>query len=108
VPHGILGVFNTILYENEFQDPQKFPTDHQSFSRAIYFSSAEKKSSSFFLYVIYFLRCSQLHFCVLLTQAIQSLFHHYSDPAVFLYLAILYFLGKHHVMHSGTPCGIND
>jgi hypothetical protein len=22
VPHGILGVFNTILYENEFQNPQ--------------------------------------------------------------------------------------
>jgi hypothetical protein len=24
VPHGILGVFNTILYENEFQNPQIF------------------------------------------------------------------------------------
>jgi hypothetical protein len=24
VPHGILGVFNTILYENEFQIPQIF------------------------------------------------------------------------------------
>jgi hypothetical protein len=36
LPHGILHVFNTILYENEFQNP---PTDHQSFSRAIYFSS---------------------------------------------------------------------
>jgi hypothetical protein len=22
VPHGIFGVFNTILYENEFQNPQ--------------------------------------------------------------------------------------
>jgi hypothetical protein len=36
VPHGILRVFNTILYENEFQN--NFPTDHQSFSRAFYFS----------------------------------------------------------------------
>jgi hypothetical protein len=25
VPHGILGVFNTILYKNEFQNPQIFP-----------------------------------------------------------------------------------
>jgi hypothetical protein len=24
LPHGILGVFNTILYENEFQNPQIF------------------------------------------------------------------------------------
>jgi hypothetical protein len=24
VPHGILHVFNTILYENEFQNPQIF------------------------------------------------------------------------------------
>jgi hypothetical protein len=24
VPHGILGVFTTILYENEFQNPQIF------------------------------------------------------------------------------------
>jgi hypothetical protein len=24
VPHGILGVFNNILYENEFQNPQIF------------------------------------------------------------------------------------
>jgi hypothetical protein len=24
VPHWILGVFNTILYENEFQNPQVF------------------------------------------------------------------------------------
>jgi hypothetical protein len=24
VPHGILRVFNTILYENEFQNPQNF------------------------------------------------------------------------------------
>jgi hypothetical protein len=24
VPHGILRVFNTILYENEFQSPQMF------------------------------------------------------------------------------------
>jgi hypothetical protein len=29
-----------------------------------------------------------------------DLFHNYSNPAVFLYLAILYFLGKHHVMYS--------
>jgi hypothetical protein len=28
LPHGILHVFNTILYENEFQNPQIFPTDH--------------------------------------------------------------------------------
>jgi hypothetical protein len=40
VPDGILGVFYTmtILYENEFQNPQIFPTDHQSFSRGIYFT----------------------------------------------------------------------
>jgi hypothetical protein len=24
LPHGILGVFNTILYENKFQNPQIF------------------------------------------------------------------------------------
>jgi hypothetical protein len=24
LPHGIFGVFNTILYENEFQNPQIF------------------------------------------------------------------------------------
>jgi hypothetical protein len=34
LPHGILGVFNTILYENEFQNPQIF---QKTFSRAIYF-----------------------------------------------------------------------
>jgi hypothetical protein len=38
-PHGILKVSNTILYENEFQNPQIFQqTMHQSFSRAFYFS----------------------------------------------------------------------
>jgi hypothetical protein len=26
VPHGILRVFNTILYKNEFQTPKLFPT----------------------------------------------------------------------------------
>jgi hypothetical protein len=39
VPHGILHVFNTILYENEFQNPQIFQQTialHQSFFRAIY------------------------------------------------------------------------
>jgi hypothetical protein len=41
LPHEILHVFNTFLYENEFQNPQKFPTDHQSFSRAIYFTLFE-------------------------------------------------------------------
>jgi hypothetical protein len=33
LPHGILGVFNTILYENEFQNPQTislFP-EHSTF-----------------------------------------------------------------------------
>jgi hypothetical protein len=33
LPHGILHVFNTIFYENEFQN-----TQNQSFSRAIYFT----------------------------------------------------------------------
>jgi hypothetical protein len=46
-PQGILHVFNTILYENEFQNPQIFQQTimHQSFSRAIYFSleTNEKK-----------------------------------------------------------------
>jgi hypothetical protein len=35
LPHGILHVFNTILYEIEFQNPQI-----QSFSRAFYFKHA--------------------------------------------------------------------
>jgi hypothetical protein len=41
VPHGILRVFTTILYENEFQNPQT--TDHQSFSRAFNFKTRLKR-----------------------------------------------------------------
>jgi hypothetical protein len=38
LPHGILHVFNTILYENEFQNPQIFKQTidgHRSFFQAI-------------------------------------------------------------------------
>jgi hypothetical protein len=38
LPHGTLHVFNTIVYENEFQNPQMFETDPKPFSPAIYFS----------------------------------------------------------------------
>jgi hypothetical protein len=45
LPYGllraILRVFNTVLYENEFQNPQKFPTI--SSSRAINFSFTHQR-----------------------------------------------------------------
>jgi hypothetical protein len=43
VPHGILKVFNNILYENEFQNPQIF---QQSFTRAFYFKIARYRDSA--------------------------------------------------------------